>query len=126
METIKVIIYSTAARKEPFTVWLDDLDTKAQAIIFERINRIRGGNMGDNKRIAGFPGLHEARINYGPGFRIYFGKEKSTIVILLLGGDKKARRETSNGRMATGSIIEDYKYGKEKKNTQRLQRIPKS
>ncbi|PKN03345.1 addiction module killer protein [Candidatus Dependentiae bacterium HGW-Dependentiae-1] len=92
MDTIKVIIYSTDAHKEPFTVWLDDLDIKTQAIVFERINRVRGGNLGDHKRITGFPGLHEVRINHGPGFRIYFGKEKSTIVILLLGGDKKSQK----------------------------------
>ncbi len=46
------------------------------------------GNFGDAKRIKGGEGVLELRISYGPGYRIYFGKDGSTVVVLLIGGDK--------------------------------------
>lgn len=91
MSVTKVIIYMTKSGKEPFTDWLDDLDKPARAIIRTRLNRLELGNFGDSKTIKGYPGIRELRIDYGPGYRIYFGMKGLTIVILLTGGDKKSQ-----------------------------------
>lgn len=53
-----------------------------------RINRLRMGNFGDCKPIKGITRLYELRIHFGPGYRLYFGKAKDKLVIILCGGDK--------------------------------------
>jgi len=88
MNLIKIIIYSTSTGKEPYSTWEDKLDTKSQAVVKNRLDRIRVGNFGDAKIIKGGDGIWELRINCGPGFRVYFGKQGTTIIILLTGGDK--------------------------------------
>ena len=60
----------------------------ARATARIRINRIRLGSFGDCKPIKGTIGLYELRVHLGPGYRIYFGKRKGTVVIILCGGDK--------------------------------------
>lgn len=54
-----------------------------------RLNRIRLGNFGDCKGVGG--GVEELRIDFGPGYRVYFGREGSFVVILLCGGDKRSQ-----------------------------------
>jgi putative addiction module killer protein len=88
MNPIKIIIYSTCTGNEPYSTWEDKLDTKAKAVIKNRLDRIRLGNFGDAKIISGGGGIWELRIDYGPGYRIYLGKKGTTVVILLTGGDK--------------------------------------
>ena len=88
---IKIKIYSTKAGKEPFSEWEEDLDQKVRAIIRNRLDRIGLGNFGDAKMIKGAEGIWELRIDYGPGYRIYFGKKGFTIVLLLMGGEKKSQ-----------------------------------
>lgn len=74
--------------RSPFRAWLLALkDIQARARIRVRLNRIRLGNMGDCKSIGN--GVCELRLNFGPGYRVYFGHQGQTIVILLCGGDKK-------------------------------------
>jgi len=91
MDNIKVINYTTSTGKEPFNDWLLKLDTNTRAIIRARIARIRLGNFGDCKIIKGAPGICELRIAYGPGYRVYLGKKGTTVVILLIGGDKRSQ-----------------------------------
>jgi len=87
---IKIINYSIkGTSKEPFSIWLDGLDTKIQSIIYTRLDRISLGNFGDCKHINN--GMWELRIDYGPGYRIYFGKKGTQLVILLVGGNKKSQ-----------------------------------
>ena len=59
------------------------------AIVRARLNRIRLGNFGDCRSVGG--GVQELRIDYGPGFRVYFGRRSSSVVVLLLGGSKKSQ-----------------------------------
>ena len=91
MSLIKIIIYATDTGKEPFSEWEDGLDKKMRAIVMKRLDRIKLGNFGDAKRIQGGNGLWELRIDHGPGYRIYFGRKDTTIVILLTGGSKKSQ-----------------------------------
>lgn len=91
MATIEIIVYSTHTKKEPFKEWLEDLDTRAQVIVITRLDRVSLGNFGDCKQIKNGDGTWELRIDYGPGYRIYFGKKGTTIVVLLTGGNKTSQ-----------------------------------
>ena len=84
--------YSKVDGNEPFREWIRQLrDKKAQAIIAQRIERLRLGNLGDSKRID--KGLYELRIHYGPGYRVYYTIFQDSIVILLCGGFKKTQQQ---------------------------------
>jgi putative addiction module killer protein len=73
-----------------FADWLDALrDTQARARIQARIERLAAGNPGDVEPIG--EGVSELRINYGPGYRVYFKGCGSTLVILLAGGNKRTQ-----------------------------------
>ncbi len=88
MSILKIITYTTSTGKEPFTSWLNQLDTKTRAIIFSRLARVKLGNFGDCKLIKNGEGILELRVDYGPGYRIYLGKKEITLIVLLIGGDK--------------------------------------
>ena len=80
--------YTTAEGRDVFGEWLTNLaDLKARARIAVRIDRLAGGNFGDSKSIG--EGLHELRIDWGPGYRVYYGKIETACVLLLCGGDKR-------------------------------------
>jgi putative addiction module killer protein len=82
-----VRVYSRSDGSEPFTDWLRGLrDGTARNRIRQRIARVRLGNFGDARSLGA--GLFELRIHFGPGYRVYFGREIDRIVILLCGGDK--------------------------------------
>jgi len=73
-----------------FKAWIDGLrDMRARERIALRLARVRNGLLGDAKF---FDGIGELRIDYGPGYRVYFVRHGSTVVILLCGGDKSSQR----------------------------------
>jgi putative addiction module killer protein len=73
-----------------FTTWLAKLkDINAVARIVARLRRFEIGNLGDVKTVGG--SVWEARIDYGPGYRLYFVKRGDTLVIMLCGGDKRTQ-----------------------------------
>ena len=73
-----------------FARWLDGLrDTRARARVQVRIERLAMGNPGDVRPVG--EGVSELRIDYGPGYRVYFTKHGRTVVILLAGGDKRTQ-----------------------------------
>ena len=75
-----------------FSSWLHRLkDANAAARIVTRIRRMERGNPGDSKSLGA--GLMEMRIDYGPGYRIYYAHRGATIVILLCAGDKRTQRQ---------------------------------
>jgi putative addiction module killer protein len=80
--------YKTSTGKEPFSEWYEDLEKGLRATVATRFERIRVGNFGDCKMLKGAGGVWELRIDVGPGYRIYFGKEGKEIVVLLVGGNK--------------------------------------
>ena len=74
-----------------FDAWLRGLkDRQARARIEARILRMSGGNPGDFRTLGG--GLFEMRIDYGPGYRLYYLRASGVLVILLCGGDKSTQR----------------------------------
>ena len=73
-----------------FSDWFDSLrDRQAQARINIRIRRLSLGNPGDVKPVGGC--VSELRIDYGPGYRVYFVRRGETVVVLLAGGDKRSQ-----------------------------------
>lgn len=74
-------------KTEVFAKWLDSLDdTRARARVLVRIERLAAGNPGDVKPVGG--GVSEMRIDYGPGYRVYYTRAGRALVVLLVGGDK--------------------------------------
>ena len=74
-----------------FSRWLGELrDHRAQDRIYARLRRFELGNLGDTKSVG--EGVSEARIDYEPGYRLYFAKRGSVILILLCGGTKQTQR----------------------------------
>lgn len=84
--------YQTPDGRSPFEEWLDALrDKRAIDKIEKRLRRVESGNLGDYRSVG--EGVCEFRINYGPGYRVYFGQIGSTIILLLCGGDKSTQEE---------------------------------
>ncbi|MFN0074794.1 MAG: type II toxin-antitoxin system RelE/ParE family toxin [Chloroflexota bacterium] len=76
---------------EVYALWFDNLrDRQARARIDVRIRRLSLGNPGDVRPIG--EGVSELRIDYGPGYRVYFVQRGQTLVVLLAGGDKRTQR----------------------------------
>lgn len=77
-------------KTDAYAAWIDNLrDLQGRARILARIERLAIGNPGDVKPVG--EGVSELRINYGPGYRVYFTKHGHKIVILLAGGDKSTQ-----------------------------------
>lgn len=75
-------------KTDAFAKWIDELrDVRARARIQVRLERLALGNAGDAKPVG--EGVSELRIDYGPGYRIYFVQRGSEFIILLVGGEKK-------------------------------------
>jgi putative addiction module killer protein len=84
--------YLTAEGRSPFQEWLDSLrDMKARVRIEKRLERVALGNLGDYRSVG--QGVYELKIDYGPGYRVYFGQIGSILVLLLCGGDKSTQEQ---------------------------------
>jgi putative addiction module killer protein len=82
-------VYSVV-ESETFRDWFAGLrDAKARARIDARIRRVTLGNLGDWKALKG--GVSELRIDYGPGYRVYFTRRAGLVILLLCGGDKRTQ-----------------------------------
>jgi putative addiction module killer protein len=91
--------YETLAGRSPFGEWFAKLDARAAAKVVVVLTRIGSGNLSEVKGVGG--GVVERRINYGPGYRVYFGRDGATVVILLGGGTKQRQQgdiETARAR----------------------------
>ena len=85
-------LYADEDGKVPFNVWLESIASpKTQQVIDVRVARIRLGLMGDVNTIG--EGVHEFRIDFGAGYRIYFANTGRTLILLLCGGDKSTQKK---------------------------------
>jgi putative addiction module killer protein len=86
---IEVLLFGKG-KSVPFSDWIAALkDARTVGVIRARLNRIRLGNFGDCKPVG--DGVQELRIDFGPGYRVYFGRHGLSVVVLLCGGDKKTQ-----------------------------------
>lgn len=90
MTETTVLHYQTAQGRRPFQEWVESVkDNAVKAAVAARINRVRAGTLGDWKSVG--TGVFELRVNLGPGYRVYFGRDGNTVVILLTGGEKRSQ-----------------------------------
>ena len=106
---MKILVYLDVAGHSPYQGWFDGLDPQAAAKVAIAITRIELGNLSNVKGVGS--GVQEYRIDYGPGYRIYFGKDGDRLVILLGGGTK--RRQDKDVALAQARWA-DYKKRKNK------------
>src|SRR5712671_348433 len=89
VQEIEILLYRRG-KSTPFSEWLASIgNARAVGIVRARLNRIRLGNFGDCKSVG--LGVEELRIDFGPGYRIYYGRQGSLVVVLLCGGAKRTQ-----------------------------------
>lgn len=118
--TVVYYMPEPAGTPAPFGAWRDGCrDPVVKAALDARVARLRGGNFSDSRPVGG--GVHESRINLGPGYRIYYGNDGATI-ILLLAGEKSTQHSDI---IRAGRYWENYKERK-KQNAKKseLQKRP--
>lgn len=88
-----VLVYVAPDGTRPFIEWLDSIkDPNNVERVWQRLDRFKLGNLGDIKPVKGRNGLFEARLFFGPGYRLYFALEQNRLVVLFCGGDKGTQR----------------------------------
>ncbi len=98
-------IYVTEEGRAPFAEWLDSLrDIRGRVKIRTRLDRVRLGNISDRTSVG--EGVQELRIDFGPGYRVYFGQAGVKVVLLLCGGDKSTQTQDI---LQAKSYWKDYK-----------------
>lgn len=106
MMVIKVAEYIRENGSNPFKEWFDDLDAQAAAKVATATLRLE---MGNTSNVKWFGAIGEYRIDWGPGYRLYLGKDGEALIILLVGGTKK-RQEKDIERAKT--LFAEYKTRK--------------
>jgi putative addiction module killer protein len=107
---VEIRYYVAADSREPFAEWFGDLDPVASAKIARALVRMGQGNFSNVKSVG--EGVLEYKIDFGPGYRIYFGRDGDSIVILLTGGTKKRQQRDVD----TAQVYwRTYKQGKRAK-----------
>ncbi len=91
MDEIEIRSFVDGNGRVPFQRWIDALDKPAQAKVVVALTRLARGNRSHVKGVGG--GVAELKVDFGPGYRIYFGQDGEMLVILLAGGTKKRQGE---------------------------------
>jgi putative addiction module killer protein len=107
---IEIREYVDRLGHNPFTRWFDKLNDEAQARIVVSLDRLERGNFSTVKAVG--EGLAELRLDFGPGYRVYFGKDGDRLIILLGGGTKK-RQQTDIA--AAKDLWKEYKHRRREK-----------
>jgi len=110
---IEVRPYEDQAGNKPFVRWIFEIDGEAGSRIATALGKVAAGNLAILKGIGS--GLFEIRVDYGPGYRVYCGRDGDTLVILLGGGTKK--RQQGDIELAR-ALWRDYKARKARKDKQ--------
>jgi putative addiction module killer protein len=101
---LEIRYYVAADGRQPFAEWFVDLEPVTRAKIARAIARMEQGNLSNVRPIGS--GVLEYRIDFGPGYRVYFGRDGETLVILLIGGSKKRQQRDIEAALA---CWQDYK-----------------
>ena len=103
----EILIYETEDGRAPFSEWMGRQSKQVYGTVMTRLERVEMGNFGDHRSVG--DGVLELRIDAGPGYRVYFGKDGERLVILLGGGTKKRQQHDINVALANW---QDYKRRK--------------
>lgn len=87
---LEIVEYVSPAGVSPFGRWRESLDTTARLRVLKAVTRLAAGNVSSVRGVSG--GIFEIRLDFGPGYRIYFGKDGERLVILLAGGTKRRQQ----------------------------------
>src|SRR5712671_4246561 len=90
---LEIRYYVASGGHQPFAQWFADLDPVARAKVARALVRMEQGNLSNVKSIG--EGVLEYRIDFGPGYRVYFGRDGEVLVILLTGGTKRRQRNAT-------------------------------
>jgi putative addiction module killer protein len=102
---VELHYYQTSGGRRPFIDWLERLkDRQARTRIEARLARVAAGTFGDAEPVG--EGVMELRIDWGPGYRVYFARVGQVMVLLLCGGDKRTQQRDIN---RAKECFEDYK-----------------
>ncbi|HEY0281560.1 MAG TPA: type II toxin-antitoxin system RelE/ParE family toxin [Rhizomicrobium sp.] len=93
---------------ETFSKWLTALESRGRARIQRRLDRLALGNPGDVKPVG--KGVSEMRIDYGPGYRVYYFRRGREIIFLLAGGDKRSQRRDIELAIAIKEVVKDISW----------------
>jgi putative addiction module killer protein len=104
---IDVREYLDGKGRSPYARWFESLNAVAAAKVVTAVTRISLGNFSNVEGVGA--GVFEYKLDFGPGYRIYFGKDGETLVVLLGGGSKKRQRRDINEALANW---QDYKRRK--------------
>jgi putative addiction module killer protein len=103
----EVLEYNNVQGRSPYADWFNALDARAAAKVTTALTRLTLGNFSNVKGVGA--GVFECRIDFGPGYRVYFGKDGERLVILLGGGSKKRQQQDIEAAVARW---QDYKRRK--------------
>lgn len=101
---MRIVEYLSASGSSPFADWFEGINAQAAAKVTVALARIELGNLSNVKSVGA--GVLEYRIDFGPGYRIYFGRDGDTLVVLLAGGSKSRQQ---NDIAAAHDRWQDYK-----------------
>jgi len=105
---LQVVAYRDVAGREPFQIWFDLLERQAAAKVATVLTRLAQGNLSEVKPVGA--GVLERRIDWGPGYRVYFGRDGECLVVLLCGGTKRRQQRDI---AAAHRLWADYKARRE-------------
>jgi putative addiction module killer protein len=88
---VQVLEYLDVRGRSPYAAWFNDLNANAAAKVAVALYRLQAGNFSNVEGIG--EGVFERKIDFGPGYRLYFGKDGETVVVLLGGSGKQRQRE---------------------------------
>jgi putative addiction module killer protein len=102
--------FLTAEGRSPYRDWVENLEVMVRARVQARVLRFETGNLGDCGAVGS--GVCEARLMFGPGYRIYFGREGPSTILLLLGGNKASqRKDIRDARRFWREYLETTQHG---------------
>jgi putative addiction module killer protein len=105
--SVEIRYYIASDGQAPFADWFADLEVVARAKVTRALVRLEQGNFSNVKSVG--EGVLEFRIDFGPGYRVYFGRDGEALVILLIGGTKKRQQRDIE---AARAYWQDYKQNK--------------
>jgi putative addiction module killer protein len=91
LDALEVLEYLEPGGRSPYAEWFDGLNPAAAAKVVIALARLAHGNFSNVKGVGG--GVHEYKIDFGPGYRMYFGKDGERVILLLGGGTKKRQQK---------------------------------